>query len=123
MPEPAKFPKPDERQSERVDALVAAHGASRKQMFGTHSWFLDANSQMFLCLWGDEVVARVGQGEAARLVSSGETQQFEPMAGRPMREYVHVPVEEAADDESLAAWISSAAEYAAGLPPKKSKKK
>jgi hypothetical protein len=45
---------------------------------------------------------------------------FEPMAGRPMREYVCLPDKVIADRAQLNAWLTEALEYVATLPPKKS---
>ncbi len=47
---------------------------------------------------------------------------FEPMPGRPMREYVALPDEVIADPAELRAWVERAVEYVRGLPPKKPKK-
>jgi hypothetical protein len=43
---------------------------------------------------------------------------FEPMPGRPMREYVAVPPQVMADKKKLATWVSRALDYGRSLKPK-----
>ena len=114
---PAKkgaMPKADAALITRMDGLMAAFPAYRRPMFGTVSWFLDANAQMFTGLWGDAVTARVGEAEAQRLVAAGRAQPFEPVPGRPMREYVLVPASTLRDGD-LKKWIARAADFTSGL--------
>ena len=42
---------------------------------------------------------------------------FEPMTGRPMREYIVLPKSALADRGALAAWLQRGLSYAASLPP------
>ena len=46
---------------------------------------------------------------------------FEPMPGRPMREYVALPPEVAADVVAMRHWIERAAAHVRTLPPKAAK--
>ena len=48
---------------------------------------------------------------------------FEPMPGRPMREYVVLPAAVLGDAGALARWVRRGVDYAAGLPPKQGKAK
>lgn len=50
-----------------------------------------------------------------------ELKLFEPMPGRPMREYVVVPVSIVQDREKLSRWVSKALERATSLKPKMKK--
>jgi hypothetical protein len=47
---------------------------------------------------------------------------FEPMPGRPMREYVALPPDVAGDVAALREWVERAAAYVRTLPPKAPKK-
>jgi hypothetical protein len=47
---------------------------------------------------------------------------FEPMKGRPMREYVVLPPPIVADSRKLRAWLRRAIAHVDTLPPKKPKK-
>ena len=102
----------------RLDKIVGALPAYRRPMFGTTSWFLDANAQMFASVWGDNVTVRVGGEEAARLIASKAARPFEPMAGRPMSEYVAIDPSTLRDAD-LRKWVVRAAAFAEGLAAKK----
>ena len=52
----------------------------------------------------------------AWVVAGGEP--FSPMPGRPMREYVAMPPEVAADVDAMRRWIERAAEHVRTLPSK-----
>ena len=117
---PAKMEKPDPGLLARMDALLAAFPAYRRSMFGSVSWFLDANAQMFACVWGTDVSLRLGEAEVARTVAAGKARPFEPVAGRPMREYALVPASTYRDAD-LRKWIARAAEFTGALEAKKGK--
>ncbi len=48
---------------------------------------------------------------------------FEPMKGRPMREYVVLPKEILNSPAILEEWIKKSLDFVSSLPPKKPKKK
>ena len=113
------MPKPDPDLMERMDGLLNTVPAKRRSMFGTVSWFANSNEQMFTGVWGDRVNARVGEDAVAELVGAGEADPFEPMPGRPMKEYVLLPVESVSEDADLQTWVERALAFAEGLPPKR----
>jgi TfoX/Sxy family transcriptional regulator of competence genes len=87
----------------------------RKPMFGYPALFLNGN--MFAGTFQDKVVARLAEDARTRALKAG-AKQFEPMAGRPMREYVVVPSADVAKPATLAKWIEQARTYALTLPEK-----
>jgi TfoX/Sxy family transcriptional regulator of competence genes len=103
----------------RFDELAAqAPEATRKLMFGFPSLVLGGH--MFMGLYEDHLVLRLGAEERAALLAAGG-QGFEPMAGRPMQDYVVVPDALVADTEGMGHWVARALDFAASLPPKKPK--
>lgn len=102
----------------RLDAIAGLLRAYRRPMFGTVSWFLDSNAQMFAGVWGDDVNVRVGEEEAERLILSGAARPFAPMHGRAMREYVLVPAS-TLRDAALKKWVQRGAAFAEGLAAKR----
>ena len=56
--------------------------------------------------------------ERAELAAAGGT-PFAPMPGRPMREYLVLPPDTAADPAAAEPWLSRALAYVEQLPPKK----
>ena len=87
----------------------------RKPMFGYPALFLNGN--MFAGTFQDKVVARLAEADRAKVIKNGGT-QFEPMPGRPMKEYVVVPATDVARPAALAAWLERARTYAETLPAK-----
>ena len=87
----------------------------RRPMFGYPALFLNGN--MFASTFQDKVVARLAEDGRARALEAG-AKQFEPMPGRPMKEYVVVPATDVAKPAALAKWIEQAHAYATTLPEK-----
>lgn len=108
--------------------LVAAFGqivagmpvAEPRQMFGYPAAF--AKGQMFASLFGDNFILRLPEAERAAFIEQYHSRQFEPMPGRPMREYVVVPPALLKSGAELDGWLGKAAAYALSLPPKKTAK-
>lgn len=98
--------------------LLSATGGEGRTMFGCPCGFLGGN--MFMGLFEDKLFLRLTEADRALLLCEDGAEPFDPMGGRPMREYVVVPrgwLEGDADDE-LRAWTAKAASYARSLPPK-----
>jgi hypothetical protein len=115
----ANWPKKDEALIERVDGLLSIAPVRRKNMFGTAAWFLESNDMMFAGAWGEGVMVRIGERRTSSLIESGEAEPFDPMGGKPMREYVYLNGDRVAEDGELLEWLDEASEFAGSLPPKK----
>lgn len=115
----ANWPKKDEALIERVDGLLSIAPVRRKNMFGTAAWFLESNDTIFAGAWGEGVMVRIGEQRAFSLIESGEAEPFDPMGGKPMREYVFLNGEQIAEDGELLEWLDEASEFADSLPPEK----
>jgi TfoX/Sxy family transcriptional regulator of competence genes len=89
--------------------------ARRRQMFGYPACFVNGN--LFMGLHRDRLFLRLGETDRASFVSSFGARLFEPMPGRPMREYVVVPPE-LLDGPDAAKWAGRALAFAWTLPPK-----
>ncbi len=87
----------------------------RKAMFGYPALFLNGN--MFAGTFGDKVVARLPEAARERAIKAG-ARQFEPMPGRPMKEYIVIPASDVAKPAALAKWIEQARAHGATLPKK-----
>jgi hypothetical protein len=105
----------------RFDELATlAAGADRRQMFGYPTCVLRGN--MFMGLHEDSLILRLAEPDRAEFLSRYDTGLFEPMPGRPMKEYVVVPPD-VADSGDIDDWVRRSLAYAEQLPPKKGKKK
>ena len=90
-----------------------------KAMFGGLGAF--AGTQMFMGLYGDSLMVRLSEAHRADVMAEGGS-VFEPMPGRPMREYVTLPYWR--DDPGRARPIvARSMEYALSVPPKAARKK
>jgi hypothetical protein len=117
----AEWAKKDEALIERVDGLLSTAPVRRKNMFGTVAWFLDSNDMMFAGAWGAGIMVRVGVERTANLIESGGAEPFDPLGGRPMREYVLLNGDRIAGDDELLGWLNEAGDFAGTLPPKRNK--
>jgi hypothetical protein len=103
----------------RFDELAPLAGdADRKMMFGYPVCVLRGN--MFMGLHEDSMILRLGEADRAEFLGRYGTGLFEPMPGRPMKEYVVVPPSLAYDD-AVGEWIRKSRAYAEQLPAKKAK--
>jgi TfoX/Sxy family transcriptional regulator of competence genes len=102
------------------DAVLACEPrAERRQMFGYPAAF--ANGNMATGLHQDDWMVRLDELGRAALAKQG-ARPFEPMPGRPMREYVVLPAALHADRRALAQWVKRAFDYTSALPAKKATK-
>ena len=100
-----------------AEALAGTPG-ERRQMFGYPCGFL--NGQLFSGLFASSMFVRLGEPDRNELLAREGAGVFDPMGGRPMREYVVLPHTVLDDVGELHRWLSRSAAYAAALPPKKS---
>jgi len=100
--------------------LVSLPGAERRKMFGYPCAF--ANGQMFSGLHQETMILRLPDGERQEFLRLDGASPFEPLPGRPMREYVVVPDAMLDEPDTLRAWLERSFRYAHSLPPKAPKR-
>jgi TfoX/Sxy family transcriptional regulator of competence genes len=88
-----------------------------RPMFGYPALFLNGN--MFAGTYQDKIVVRFGEDRALAGAKTAKT--FEPMPGRPMKDYLVVPDPVVRSPATLRAWVDHARSYAKSLPPKKAR--
>ncbi|HEX2923389.1 MAG TPA: TfoX/Sxy family protein [Chloroflexota bacterium] len=89
-------------------------------MFGTPAYFV--NDNMLAGLHEDHFILRLSEADRKALAENwNEATQFEPMPGRPMREYMVLPEGLYSDHSALEEWLSRSFSYVSSLPPKASK--
>jgi TfoX/Sxy family transcriptional regulator of competence genes len=103
------------------ESVVPGPPVEARQMFGYPCAFVNGN--MFMGLHKDRFVLRLGAAERTALLAVDGAQPFEPMPGRPMKEYVVVPPSILSQAPKLKGWIAKALTYATALPPKVKKPK
>jgi TfoX/Sxy family transcriptional regulator of competence genes len=90
-----------------------------KPMFGGPCYWTGGN--MFAAVHQESLFVRLGEKDRAELLAQPGAHLFEPMEGRPMKEYVVFPVDMLADRDALRGWMARGLAYAASLPPKEKK--
>lgn len=83
---------------------------SRRKMFGYPAAF--ANGNLFIGLHQNDFIMRLSKQDRARFSAEYGERIFEPMKGRPMREYVRLPEELLTDAGKRGPWIKRSLEYA-----------
>ena len=104
----------------RFDEVLPS-GVERRVMFGYPAGFVNGN--MFMGLFAEHMILRLEESDRRRLLAVKGAAPFEPMPGRPMREYVVVPPAFIAAPVKLRAWVKRALEYAFEMPVKAPKAK
>ena len=100
------------------EAAARLPGAEQRKMFGYPAAFINGN--MFAGLHESGLVLRLPDAERASLLKLRGSMQFEPMPGRPMREYVVAPKGFVSKPQEVKVWMRRALDHAASLPAKKS---
>ena len=114
------MPKPDQESRDWFFSLVPdGPGIGTRPMFGNLAAFVNGN--MFLALVGTDVAVRLQEKEREELLAHDGAGPFEPMQGRPMKEYVVLPPAWRDDPEAAKAWVERSLDYAASLEPKTKK--
>ena len=116
------MPKSPDELVERFAELVPdAPGVQRKKMFGYPCAVL--GGRMFMGLHGEKLVLKLPDAERETLLTLQGAEPFEPMPGRPMREFVAVSSAFAEDAAAIQPWIDAALTYATSQPAKPPAKK
>jgi TfoX/Sxy family transcriptional regulator of competence genes len=90
-----------------------------KPMFGGPCYWTGGN--MFAAVHQESILVRLEEKDRAELLAQPGAHLFEPMDGRPMREYVVFPEAMLSDRAALTAWLAKGLAYAASLPAKEKK--
>lgn len=103
----------------KFDELAPAPPVQKRQMFGYPACFVNGN--LFMSLFADRLVLRLPDAEREALLKLKGAERFEPMPGRPMKEYVMAPPSLLSSPRKLEPWIAKSLAYGASLKPKKPK--
>jgi TfoX/Sxy family transcriptional regulator of competence genes len=93
----------------------------RRKMFGYPAAFVNGN--MFAGLFQDQMFVRLSPADRTALEAAHGPLPFEPMPGRPMKDYARAPDEVIADEAATAALLARALAWSKALPAKVKKAK
>ncbi len=114
------MPKADQHSKDFFLSLVPDDPrVTTRPMFGNMAAFVNGN--MFFCLLGESVAVRLSDSERETLLEEDGAALFEPISGRPMREYVTIPDEWRDTPARTEEWIQRSLTWAATLPERKPK--
>jgi TfoX/Sxy family transcriptional regulator of competence genes len=113
--------RPPEELVDYLDSVIPDGPApvEFRPMFGGPCYWTGGN--MFAALHQESMIVRLAEEDRAALLGEPGAALFEPMEGRPMREYVVIPQHIVQDRETVRAWLAKGLAYAASLPPKQNK--
>jgi TfoX/Sxy family transcriptional regulator of competence genes len=97
------------------EAVAGIEDVDVRKMFGYPAAFIGGN--LTAGLHQESVMVRLPEGERQDRLADGWS-PFEPMPGRPMREYLALPPDVAGDVAAMRQWVERAAAYVRTLPPK-----
>ena len=113
----APMPRPSEASKAFFSGLFSETPVVQiKPMFGNMGAFVNGN--MFASLFGEDVWVRLSDAERPELLAVDGTSVPEPMPGKPMKEYVALPIAWRDEPGRIHGWVARSLEWAAGLPPK-----
>jgi TfoX/Sxy family transcriptional regulator of competence genes len=112
-------PAPPEAVAAFEAATSGLGGAEPRKMFGYSCVFGKGN--MFAGLHEAGMVLRLPDEQRAEFLRLKGAEQFEPMPGRVMREYVVVPGVLLNAPEKLRPWVEKSLAYVSSLPAKAKK--
>jgi hypothetical protein len=113
-----EWPKTPEALAEQFARIVPeAPGVQRKKMFGYPCAVLGGH--MFMGLHGDKLVLKLPEAKRNEALAHHGVSQFEPMPGRPMKEFVALSAQLAGQTAMIEPWVQAALQYAADQPSKK----
>lgn len=98
------------------ESVPSGSGITRRKMFGYPAAF--ANGNLFIGLHQNDFIMRLSKQDRARFITKFGDRTFEPMKGRPMREYVRLPEELLGDARNRASWIKRSLRYAETIAPR-----
>lgn len=110
---------PDELVDQFLSLIPDDPDVELRRMFGTPCLFCRGN--MFAGVHQENLIVRLPDDQRGALLALPGAQRFEPMPGRPMREYACVPPAMLADRAALEAWLARSLAYVHTLPAKQKK--
>ena len=116
------MPRPDQESRDFFEAALPHDPrVAARPMFGNLAGFVNGN--MFMGLYGDDLFVRLSEEDRVELLGEAGASEFEPMKGRPMKEYVLLPREWRDNPDNVGNWVSRSLSWTGEMPAKKPRKR
>src|SRR5690242_9806307 len=113
-----KWEKPSEAIIQTFDAaLPDDKRVEKRKMFGMPAAFVNGN--MFCSVFQQDIMVKLSAVSIDNWIKNKKAKPFEPMPGRPMKEYIGVPKEIFSKPDELKKLFKESFDYAVTLKPKK----
>ena len=115
-----KWKKPSPELGKLLEAALLRFTYDRKIMFGAPVFMINRN--MFAGVHEDHIFIRLSESDRKELLMKVPgANQFEPLKGHIMKEYMVVPKSLYEDQSAFTPWLKRAHDFAASLPAKAKK--
>ena len=112
-----KMPRVSPEASQRLETLLGRDPRVKiRKMFGQPAAF--ANGNICVGTFGKELFVRLNDSDVEILTKVAGVRRFEPMPGRPMKQYLVLPPALLEKPTEAKKWVRRSVEYALSLPPK-----
>jgi TfoX/Sxy family transcriptional regulator of competence genes len=112
-----KWIKASEKTIETFEKILPDFpGVEKRKMFGYPVVFV--NNNMYMGVHGNSIILRLPENDRKEFLKLKLTHLFEPMPGKPMKEYVVIPDWMFSETSILNDWIDKSFEYVTLLPSK-----
>ena len=117
-----KWRKPSEDLMDLLTTLLEPYNCTSRNMFGSLTYFV--NNNMLTGVHEDVIFLRLSEEDREKIKKEfPSVNQFEPLEGKKMREYVVLDEEIYRDIPTLEKWLEKAVSFVSSLPPKAPKQK
>jgi len=117
-----KWEKMSQDTAKKLETLVQPFACQKKPMCGHDVYWVNGN--MFSGIFQSIIFVRLSPKDQNEFLEKyKDARLFEPMEGRPMKEYVVVPEQVLEDKDAVGEWMKRSFEYTESLPEKKAKAK
>ena len=117
-----QWEKPSPELTNLLAETMGSFDAQKKSMFGSTCYFAGGN--MFTGVHESHIFLRLSERDRLEMKELyRDTMPFEPIRGRPMREYVSLSPRLYRNSGAFGPWIERSMEYVRSLPPKAAKAK
>jgi len=112
-----QIPQASPESTKRLESLIGGDVRIRiRKMFGQPAGFVNGN----LCLgtFGADLFVRLSGPDVRALSKVAGVRPFEPMPGRPMKQYLVLPEALLRRPAEAKKWVGRSVDYVLSLPPK-----